>query len=140
MTKSELISKLAAQNPNLYMRDIETIVETIIEEMSSTLERGDRIELRGFGAFSVKERAPRVGRKLRDELQVGDAQRLVLQRRLCVCDRRLPRVDFIPLVERRRLQVVPLFVRLRHRLLLRHPLKLLLQQRARLLHAVAAWR
>ena len=65
MTKSELISKLAAQNPNLYMRDIETIVETIIEEMSSALERGDRIELRGFGAFSVKERAPRVGRNPR---------------------------------------------------------------------------
>ena len=65
MTKSELISKLAAQNPNLYMRDIETIVETIIEEMSSALERGDRIELRGIGAFSVKERAPRVGRNPR---------------------------------------------------------------------------
>ena len=65
MTKSELIAKLASQNPNLYMRDIETIVETIIEDMSSALERGDRIELRGFGAFSVKERAPRIGRNPR---------------------------------------------------------------------------
>lgn len=65
MTKSELIAKLAAQNPNLYVRDVEVIVETIIEEMSSALEQGDRIELRGFGAFSVKERAPRKGRNPR---------------------------------------------------------------------------
>lgn len=65
MTKSELIAKLAAQNPNLYLRDIEMIVDTIIEEMSAALEKGDRIELRGFGAFSVKERAARTGRNPR---------------------------------------------------------------------------
>ncbi|PCI00087.1 MAG: integration host factor subunit beta [Alphaproteobacteria bacterium] len=65
MTKSELIAKLAARNPNLYVRDVETIVDTIIEEMSAALERGDRIELRGFGAFSVKHRAPRKGRNPR---------------------------------------------------------------------------
>lgn len=65
MTKSELIAKLAAQNPNLYVRDVETIVETILEEMSDALVRGDRIELRGFGAFAVKERAPRTGRNPR---------------------------------------------------------------------------
>ena len=65
MTKSELIAKLATRNPNLYLRDIEMIVETIMEEMSEAMERGDRIELRGFGAFSVKERAPRVGRNPR---------------------------------------------------------------------------
>jgi len=65
MTKSELIAKLATRNPNLYLRDIEMIVETIMEEMSDAMERGDRIELRGFGAFSVKERAPRVGRNPR---------------------------------------------------------------------------
>lgn len=65
MTKSELIAKLAAKNPNLYVRDVELIVDTILGEMSDALVRGDRIELRGFGAFSVKERAPRVGRNPR---------------------------------------------------------------------------
>jgi integration host factor subunit beta len=65
MTKSELIAKLAAQNPQLYLRDIEAIVETIIDEMTETLVRGDRIELRGFGAFSVKERPARTGRNPR---------------------------------------------------------------------------
>jgi integration host factor subunit beta len=65
MTKSELVQKLAAKNPNLYVRDVELIVDTILEEMSEALTRGDRIELRGFGAFSVKERAPRTGRNPR---------------------------------------------------------------------------
>jgi integration host factor subunit beta len=65
MTKSELIAKLAQKNPNLYMRDIELIVETIIDEMSDALVRGDRVELRGFGAFSVKERQARTGRNPR---------------------------------------------------------------------------
>lgn len=65
MTKSELVTKLAQQNPNLYMRDIELIVETIIDEMSEALVRGDRVELRGFGAFSVKERKARIGRNPR---------------------------------------------------------------------------
>ncbi len=65
MTKSELISKLAAKNPQLYLRDVEMIVETIIDEMSGALVRGDRVELRGFGAFSVKERAARLGRNPR---------------------------------------------------------------------------
>ena len=77
MTKSELVAKLAAQNQNLYLRDIETIVDTILEEMSAALERGDRIELRGFGAFSVKERQARVGRNPRTGEQVKvDAKRL----------------------------------------------------------------
>jgi integration host factor subunit beta len=65
MTKSELIAKLATRNPNLYLRDIEMIVETIMDEMTEALVRGDRIELRGFGAFSVKKRAARVGRNPR---------------------------------------------------------------------------
>lgn len=65
MTKSELIAKLAAKNPQLYLRDVETIVDTIIEEMSDALARGDRVELRGFGAFSVKEREARTGRNPR---------------------------------------------------------------------------
>jgi len=78
MTKSELIAKLSAQNPNLYLRDIEMIVETIIEEMSAALERGDRIELRGFGAFSVKDRAARVGRNPRTGETVNVAAKRTL--------------------------------------------------------------
>ncbi|MFO1154465.1 MAG: integration host factor subunit beta [Rhodospirillales bacterium] len=65
MTKSELIARLAAANPHLYQRDVERIVTTIIEEISTALARGDRVELRGFGAFSVKQRGSRVGRNPR---------------------------------------------------------------------------
>jgi integration host factor subunit beta len=65
MTKSELIAKLAEQNPHLYQRDVERIVSTIFDEVTSALARGDRVELRGFGAFSVKERGSRVGRNPR---------------------------------------------------------------------------
>ena len=65
MTKSELILRLAEQNPHLYQRDIERIVSTIFDEISGALARGDRVELRGFGAFSVKERAARQGRNPR---------------------------------------------------------------------------
>ena len=65
MTKSELVAKLAGLNPQLYLRDVEIIVDTIINQMSDALARGDRVELRGFGAFSVKERAARTGRNPR---------------------------------------------------------------------------
>ncbi|MEQ8194179.1 MAG: integration host factor subunit beta [Rhodospirillales bacterium] len=73
MTKSELIAKLAEQNPHLYQRDVERIVSTIFDEITSALARGDRVELRGFGAFSVKERGSRVGRNPRtgDAVQVN---------------------------------------------------------------------
>jgi len=65
MTKSELISLLAAENPLLYHRDVEKIVLTVFEEISSALAKGERVELRGFGAFSVKERKARIGRNPR---------------------------------------------------------------------------
>jgi integration host factor subunit beta len=65
MTKSELIQHLADANPHLYQRDIERIVTTIFEEITSALENGNRVELRGFGAFSIKERGSRVGRNPR---------------------------------------------------------------------------
>ncbi|MGE5147193.1 MAG: integration host factor subunit beta [Candidatus Eiseniibacteriota bacterium] len=65
MTKSELIQRLAELNPHLYQRDVERIVSTIFEEISAALERGDRVELRGFGAFSVKQRDARTGRNPR---------------------------------------------------------------------------
>ncbi len=65
MTKSELITLLAEKNPHLYLRDVERIVATIFDEISGALSRGDRVELRGFGAFSVKHRAARQGRNPR---------------------------------------------------------------------------
>jgi integration host factor subunit beta len=71
MTKSELIARLAEKNPHLYQRDVERIVTTIFEEIANALARGDRVELRGFGAFSVKNRDPRVGRNPRTGEQVS---------------------------------------------------------------------
>jgi len=65
MTKSELIQRIAEQNPHLYHRDVERIVSTIFDEVAEALARGDRVELRGFGAFSVKRREARVGRNPR---------------------------------------------------------------------------
>ncbi|MBL6959114.1 MAG: integration host factor subunit beta [Rhodospirillales bacterium] len=65
MTKSELIQRLAEANPHLYQRDVERIVTTIFDEITAALAQGDRVELRGFGAFSVKERGARTGRNPR---------------------------------------------------------------------------
>jgi integration host factor subunit beta len=65
MTKSELIARLAEKNPHLYLRDVERIVTTIFDEIAVALARGDRVELRGFGAFSVKQRDARQGRNPR---------------------------------------------------------------------------
>jgi integration host factor subunit beta len=65
MIKSELIQKIAEDNPHLYQRDVERIVSTVFEEITAALARGDRVELRGFGAFSVKHRDERVGRNPR---------------------------------------------------------------------------
>ena len=74
MTKSELIQRIAELNPHLYHRDVECIVTTIFEEISEALAGGDRVELRGFGAFSVKRRDARVGRNPRtgDAVQVAE--------------------------------------------------------------------
>lgn len=65
MTKSELIQRLADMNPNLYLREIEKVVETVFDEISDALAEGNRVELRGFGAFSVKHREARTGRNPR---------------------------------------------------------------------------
>jgi len=65
MIKSELIQQLAQANPHLYQRDVERIVNTILSEIGNALARGDRVELRGFGAFSVKDRPARTGRNPR---------------------------------------------------------------------------
>ena len=77
MIKSELIQRLAEANPHLYQRDVERIVTTIFDEISAALRRGDRIELRGFGAFSVKRRPARIGRNPRTGEAVQVAEKSV---------------------------------------------------------------
>ncbi len=65
MIKSELVARLAERYPHLYHRDVERIVSTVLDEISAALANGDRVELRGFGAFSVKVRPARQGRNPR---------------------------------------------------------------------------
>ncbi len=65
MTRSELVQRIANNNPDLYLRDIERIVSIFFEEITDALARGDRVEIRGFGAFSVKKRDARTGRNPR---------------------------------------------------------------------------
>ncbi|KEP69903.1 integration host factor subunit beta [Thioclava sp. BHET1] len=65
MIRSELIAKISEENPHLFQRDVEKIVNTIFDEVTEALANGDRVELRGFGAFSVKKRDARVGRNPR---------------------------------------------------------------------------
>jgi len=69
MIKSELIQKIADENPHLYQRDVERIVGTVFDQIIKAMADGHRVELRGFGAFSVKKREARVGRNPR----TGDA-------------------------------------------------------------------
>ncbi|MDF1642984.1 MAG: integration host factor subunit beta [Pseudomonadales bacterium] len=72
MTKSELIEKIAAQQPQLSLKDIELAVKAILEQMSDVLASGQRIEVRGFGSFSLHYRSPRTGRNPKS----GDPVRL----------------------------------------------------------------
>lgn len=65
MIRSELIQKIADENPHLFQRDVDRIVSTIFDEITEAMANGNRVELRGFGAFSVKRRDPRVGRNPR---------------------------------------------------------------------------
>ena len=77
MIKSELIERVAARNPHLFQRDVEHIVNAILEEIVAALSRGDRVELRGFGAFSVKNRPARTGRNPRTGEQVSVSEKHV---------------------------------------------------------------
>ena len=79
MIRSELIQKLAEENPHLFQRDVERIVNTVFEEIIEAMARGDRVELRGFGAFSVKNRPARVGRNPRTGEQVDVGEKYVPQ-------------------------------------------------------------
>lgn len=74
MIRSELVEKIAEANPHLYQRDVEKIVSTVFTEIIEALARGDRVELRGFGAFSVKKRDARTGRNPRtgEAVQVAE--------------------------------------------------------------------
>jgi integration host factor subunit beta len=77
MIKSELIARLVDANPHLYQRDVERIVGTVFEEISAALARNERVELRGFGAFSVKPRPARIGRNPRTGERVHVSEKFV---------------------------------------------------------------
>ena len=77
MIKSELITKLAAENPHLTRADVERVVNTVLDRMTEALEDGGRVELRGFGAFSVRERPARAGRNPRTGETVDVAAKAV---------------------------------------------------------------
>jgi integration host factor subunit beta len=77
MIKSELIERIASQNPHLYQRDIENIINAIIDEIIKALGSGGRVELRGFGAFSAKIRGARKGRNPRTGAEVQVAQKVI---------------------------------------------------------------
>ena len=77
MIRSELIQIIADQNPHLFQRDVERIVNTVFDEITNAMASGDRVELRGFGAFSVKKRDARVGRNPRTGESVSVSEKHV---------------------------------------------------------------
>lgn len=76
MTKSELIRKLASRYPDMFLKDIYSIVDTIFEEISEALVKGRRVELRGFGAFTIRKRKARLARNPRTSEAVELDERL----------------------------------------------------------------
>lgn len=78
MTKSQLIAKLCKRFPHLYQRDVEVLVNTVFGEISESLSSGDRIELRGFGAFSVREREARTARNPKNGEKVSVGKRFAI--------------------------------------------------------------
>ena len=77
LTRSDLISELAASHPHLRVADVELIVATIFDQITGALARGDRVELRGFGAFTVKQRSARIGRNPRTGVTVPVSEKTV---------------------------------------------------------------
>ena len=77
MIKSELIQLIAQKNPHLYHRDVERIIKTVFDRITDALAEGDRVELRGFGAFSVRRRDSRTGRNPRTGAAVDVAQKAI---------------------------------------------------------------
>ena len=78
MTKSELVTAVAEANPGLGRRHVELVVNTIFDSMRTALLEGDRIEIRGFGSFTVRVRQPRIGRNPKTGVEVPIAPRRVL--------------------------------------------------------------
>jgi integration host factor subunit beta len=77
MIKSELVQRISAQNPHLFQRDVDKIVTTMLDEIVNALRRGDRVELRGFGAFSAKTREAHTGRNPRTGVVVQVAEKAI---------------------------------------------------------------
>jgi integration host factor subunit beta len=77
MIKSELVQRIAERNPHLYQRDVENIVNAILGEIIAAMVRGDRVEVRGFGAFSVRNRPAHTGRNPRTGTHVSVDQKYV---------------------------------------------------------------
>ena len=77
MTKSELIEALAKKQPHLALKDVELAVKCIIEKMNQALSSGERIEIRGFGSFSLHKRPPRIGRNPKTGESVALAEKYV---------------------------------------------------------------
>lgn len=75
MTKSELIERIANKNPHLMLKDVERIVSVVLDSITDSLARGDRVEFRGFGAFSVRTRTPRIAKNPRTGEQVKVEER-----------------------------------------------------------------
>jgi integration host factor subunit beta len=77
MTRSDLVTRLADRFPQLTQRDTEFAVKTVLDAMTEALAKGHRIEIRGFGSFSINRRPPRVGRNPRSGEQVTIPEKLV---------------------------------------------------------------
>ena len=77
MIRSELIQIISDDNPHLFQRDVERIVNTVFEEITNAMAKGERVELRGFGAFSVKQRDARLGRNPRTGAAVSVSSKRV---------------------------------------------------------------
>jgi integration host factor subunit beta len=77
MIKSELVLHIASANPHLYQRDVANIVNAILGKITNAMAKGDRVELRGFGAFSVKQRPAHTGRDPRTGAHVAVEQKSV---------------------------------------------------------------
>ena len=77
MIKFELVQRISAANPRLYKRDVEKIINIILNEITGALSRGGRVEVRGFGAFSVRTRPARIGRNPRTGVPVQVKKKIV---------------------------------------------------------------
>ena len=77
MLKSDLIERIAAENPHLYQRDVDILVNTILDTITAALARGDRVELRDFGVFAARTREARTGRNPRNGTEVPVSEKVV---------------------------------------------------------------